>query len=295
VYRNISKSSIVRTSSDGVYQPYDTHGVSIADLDRDGTLDMLHAVGGGRGRGELTIRFDNVLLWGENPLEGGALRVVGGPEEAVAAGLNARGARGRFNYLLDVDGDGLIDVFTMSDRGVDNPIRAQELRMNQGGRTWKTDPNMREFARTAILTDADGDGYAEELVFQRTQCFPRRDGPGVDPALPEMGEFPAEYILFCESHPPLSTAIYQYSAGTESMQLVSPSYAESIEIENIRRKCPFNAWLGSCNQATSSASGDFDGDLKADLEVLYPDRLVLYYSTRRATGELPLHGVGGVT
>jgi hypothetical protein len=61
----------------------------------------------------------------------------------------------------------LLDVFTMSDRGVGNYNRVQELRMNNGNRTWRPDNSMREFACTVILTDTDGDGRAEELVFQR--------------------------------------------------------------------------------------------------------------------------------
>lgn len=37
------------------------------------------------------------------------------------------------------------------------------LLINQGNRTWKQDKNLMEFANTMIVTDADGDGIANEV------------------------------------------------------------------------------------------------------------------------------------
>ena len=44
--------------------------------------------------------------------------------------------------------------------------------LNQGSRKFVAEEVMMEYSRTALLHDADGDGYAEEFVLQRGACLP---------------------------------------------------------------------------------------------------------------------------
>ena len=104
-----------------------------------------------------------------------------GRDTASVAGIHMRNGRGRVNYILDVNGDGLLDIFCIHDRPVSNVIAPGVLLINQGNRTWIEDPNMSEYTRSMMVTDADGDGYAQEIVLSRGFCFPQRDGPGSDP------------------------------------------------------------------------------------------------------------------
>jgi len=149
---------------------------------------------------------------------------------------------------------------------------------------------MREFFRTAILTDADGDGQAAELVVQRAQCYPKRQGPGIAPRNTRHGPYPEDYKRFCYTRPRLSTAIYKYNEELEKMDLISPVYTRTtLEEDELLPLGAFNME----HVATSSVTGDFDGDNKADLVVLYNDKFVIHYSTKRTIGELPLSGTGG--
>jgi len=115
----------------------------------------------------------------------------GGREVAKAAGIHMRYGRGRINYMLDVNGDGLIDIFCIQDRHVTDTVAPGIMLINQGNRTWREDRKMTEYTRSMMLTDADGDGIAQEIILSRGFCFPQRDGPFLSDTL----------LSFCKTRP----------------------------------------------------------------------------------------------
>ena len=125
----------------------DAHGCVIADLDGDGHLDILISNGGGQGileeGNDPIMSYDNLLLWGEQAKDGYNYTVFrGGRESARKAGVEMRLGRGRYMHVLDVNGDGLLDLFSAQDRVVTNKIVPGILLINQGGRRWKKDTSM---------------------------------------------------------------------------------------------------------------------------------------------------------
>eukprot|EP00957_Ditylum_brightwellii_P094811 7220461-Ditylum_brightwellii.AAC.1 len=74
-----------------------------------------------------------------------------------------RSARGRFNYILDVNNDGLLDIFFSTDRPKINALTPGYLFINQGNRTWKKDNVVSEYSTSMLVTDVDGDGFANEF------------------------------------------------------------------------------------------------------------------------------------
>lgn len=153
----------------------DNHGSNIVDLDGDGVLDLIIAVGGGLGGllldDKASDSTDNVLMWGENLLDmttGKTTTVFrGGKATAKAAGIEMHLARGRFNYVFDANGDGRLDIFFAADRPRTNYLVPGVLMINQGNRTFKKDRLVSEYSKAMILTDVDGDGFANEFVITR--------------------------------------------------------------------------------------------------------------------------------
>ena len=192
--------------------------------------------------------------------------------------------------LTDVNGDGLLDIFTTQSRRVDNEIAPGILWINQGNRTWREDRSMMEYATTVILTDADGDGLAQEIMINRGFCFPQRDGPGVGKSNPEFGEFSDDVKTFCSTRPVGTTVIYKFNEAAQEMQEISAPY-RNIQSSNGAQPscCPHGTYneAGDCS-AISIASADLDFDRIADHIVLYATKLVFYFSSDRKSGELPI-------
>jgi len=194
----------------------------------------------------------------------------------------------RYTYFADFNADGLIDIFFFNDRRKDNENAVGRMMINQGSRKFIADPNVMEYARTALLHDADGDGYAEEFVVQRSACYPQRLGPDTDPRMDWMGPWPDERIEFCRSRPQGSTAVFKFVQN--EIQLISESYWITIEEDTERSAlfCAHGRFVNNVCHATSSASLDFDNDQKADLIIIFRKYMLLYLSSDRPNGELPL-------
>ena len=200
-----------------------------------------------------------------------------------------------FSYhSKDVNGDGLIDIFCLQSRRVDNLITPGVLLINQGNRTWVEDDSMQEFANTMIVTDADGDGVANEIMIVRGNCFPQREDSELDPEYPEYGPFTEEVINFCETRPVGSTAIYKYDSSLKRMVELTASYYKVTTTKNLQPPCcPLGSFDVECS-AVSIASSDFDNDRIADQVILHWDRLTFYFSSDREKGELPVNDKKGL-
>jgi len=273
----------------------DPHGQLVVDLDGDGINDILIASGGGRGN-EKSDAFRrsryNFLLWGEHATDTTTSQTItifkGGRNVAEEANVHMRDVRGRINYIMDMNNDGKLDIFGLSDRRVSNVLAPGIMLVNQGDRTWKEDIMMQEYTRAMLLTDADGDGIAQELMLHRGFCYPQRDGPDVDN--PDYGIFSDEVKKFCSTRPVGTTAIYKYDTASESMKEISPQYQDiSADSDSQPTCCGHGSYSGTSDcHAVSIASGDFDGDTLADQVVLYQTKMSFYYSSSRTTGELPI-------
>ena len=274
----------------------DMHGSNIADLDGDGYLDILITNGGGRGEiknDNFREQYDNWLFWGEPRIDsvtGEPTTIfVGGRDAARAAGVEMRLGRVRFAYLLDVNGDGLLDIFSSQDRYVDNNIVPSILLINQGDRTWRYDDEMSEFSRTMILTDADGDGVAQEFFISRSHCYPQREGPEVDPSKPEYGSYTSDVKAFCNTRPVGTYAIYQFNHAFNKMEEISRKYQNFWAGSKYTQPCcPHGMFNGSGNcHAIGLVSGDFDNDQIADHIALYESKMIFFFSSDRSKGTLP--------
>ncbi len=144
-----------------------------------------------------------------------------------------------------------------------------------------------EFASAMMLTDADGDGRAEEFMIIRDFCFPMRDSPKRDD---EFGEFKPDILSFCSTRPVGTMAIYKYSERWRRMVEISPKYTNiSADKDKQMECCPHGLWGGANDcSAVSMASADLDWDGKADHVILYGRTLVFYFSTDRPKGTLPV-------
>ncbi len=183
---------------------------------------------------------------------------------------------------IDVNGDGLLDIFFMNERRRDNTLAPGSLYINQGNRTWRHDTSMTEFTDVMILTDADGDSLAEEVMIIRGYCFPERHDPE---------SFPDDIKEFCSTRPVGSTAIYKFNQLTQRMEEISPKYKHIEADESMQPQCcPHGTPHGykyGCT-ASSITSDDLDGDGKTDHIVLYARRMEFFFSSDRPTGELPV-------
>ncbi len=141
---------------------------------------------------------------------------------------------------------------------------------------------MVEFSEAMILTDADGDKIAEELLLVRGFCFPLKKNP--NKFLPDVKEF-------CSTRPVGSTAVFKFNPATQRMDEISPKYS-NIDSANMKQPqcCPHGTAQPQkfhC-AAISIAAGHFDGDGITDHIFLYSRKMDFFFSTDRPKGELPI-------
>ena len=216
--------------------PVDAHGVAFVDIDKDGLLDMYISTGADHGTQSGPV-YDSFLAWGDQPVavdqkSAGKLKQVahfrGGRDAARKANMHNPDASGRLAYFVDFDSDGTLDLafanqvresadwIERDGAGESAPAGVGLALKNQGNRTFAPLMGFAEYARTMLLTDADGDGHANELVVQRRECLPRSfrpDGP----------HNPTKTAEFCAARPCATTAVYKYDHATHTLKLLNPS------------------------------------------------------------------------
>ena len=175
---------------------------------------------------------------------------------------------------------------------VDLMVAPGDLLYRRSGRTFEAEPAVREFVHTALVHDADGDGHADELVIARGGCI----------HLPLEGQYSQDAESFCKVRPRGTNAIYKYCAGTSTggngEQMVgacriSPDTdPEAPLLVSFPKGVDAPEYIEG-SFASGMASGDWDGDGKADLAIAMPDRVDFYLSAGRSAGHLP--GVGAPT
>jgi hypothetical protein len=263
----------------------DKHGHNIVDLDGDGLLDLLLACGGGLG-GINNGGSANKLFWGEpgrDAVTDAEITIFrGGSAEAEAAGIALTALRGRFNFVLDFNRDGLLDIFFAADRLRIDRHAPGSLMLNQGDRTWKAVPEISEYSKALMVSDVDGDGFANELIVTRDFCYPQTQPP-----------YTAEVVDFCKTRPVGTTAVFKYNKATGQVDDIGKQYAAATPEKSKQPPCcppgkidTFTSNNRNCH-VRSLASGDFDGDLIADQVFLYCSQLLFYFSSDRMPGELP--------
>ena len=72
------------------------------------------------------------------------------------------------------------------------------------------------------------------------------------------------------------------------MEIISETYDVPME-EDLGRTggCEHGSWINGKCHATSSGSGDFDGDQKADLVIAFSHEVLFFFSSNREDGQLP--------
>lgn len=251
-------------------RPLDAHGFSLLDVTGDYKVDLLSVTGKDLGVGHGAL-WDAVFLEGSKPkVPGGLNRLVGGREKAAEVGLEMRNARGRGVFWADINNDGLLDLIPLNDIRMDERHVPGNLYLNQGNGTFKQDESFAEYAQTMVITDADGDGLAREVAFNRWKCLH-------DNKVRQKREYSKEWMDFCAGKQRGTNAIYAWNAALGAMEELTPK--NSNVTEEATRKV----------LAMSMLTGDWDGDLLTDHLVMYRDRLEFWYSSMR-NGSLPLIG-----
>jgi len=253
----------------------DTHGSAILDIDRDGTLDLYIATGGGDGLVGGPCK-NAVVMWGV-PQASPKLppKFVGGRDAAEYASLHNKDSRGRFNYWADINQDGLLDVIFINEPRAD-PVHSPGFAMiNKGKRKFEYHTELSEYTESIVLTDADGDGKAEEYVVPRRDCAQKTCMFAGDNMCKSLSKANPKWYEFCKTHPEGSLAIYKFDHGTN-------------KLKNIYEPTEPTTTLGQDgNHVLSMQTGDWDGDGKADLAMLTPTSIDFYYSSDREAGQLP--------
>jgi hypothetical protein len=238
-------------------QSMDSHGTAVIDIDRDGLLDIYIAVGGGDGHVAGPSK-NAVLMWGEQPQGNSKYQTFkGGRDVSEYANVHNPDSRGRFNYWADFNKDGLVDV-VFSNEPRDDDIHAPGFMMiNTGDRKFEAHRELREYTETMIMTDADGDGHAEEFVVQRRDCTPKQCKYHGDKMCKSLKHADLEWYNFCMDRPEDTAAIYKWDSDKEELVNIAPEKHSEI--------------IGADEHPMSMQTGDFDGDEKVDLAVLYPN------------------------
>ena len=79
---------------------------------------------------------------------------------------------------------------------------------------------MREYTQSMLLTDVDGDGFANEVMIGRSFCFPKRSK--------DETKFPEFIKDFCATRPVGTIAIYKFNSDTNKVEEISSKYSNYL-------------------------------------------------------------------
>lgn len=137
------------------WEGQDLHGVTAADYDNDGDLDIIQTKGGGNGA---TPSYPDVYR-----NDDGIFVLVTGD-----IGFNAENARGRGGRFSDMDGDGDLDVMLVNAQGINGETLVHVFYENKGDGTF-------DFVRVAgidgfgseraLFTDVNGDQIDDIIIY----------------------------------------------------------------------------------------------------------------------------------
>lgn len=241
------------------YSGVDSHGTIVADFDGDKILDLLvmtdfFATVSNPGFG------DNVLMWGSKG-SGRATSFKGGRKTARNAGLDNQQCRSRGALLLDANGDGKLDIFFQCVPAYrldgKNLHRPGKLMLNKGNRKFQAASGLEEYSHSAIVTDADKDGKAEELMIFRYSCMDATDVSKLEVTLTK------ERRKFCTSRKASTFAIYKWDKKGKRMKQIS----KKLNTPNLSFQ---NYWNSEVRYIPYGLYplGDTDGDTFPDYAVM---------------------------
>ena len=110
--------------------------------------------------------------------------------------------------MLDIIGDGLINICCIQDRWEDNILSPGVLLINQGDMTWKENTNMREYTLSIMFIDVDGDEKVKEIIIRWCFYHPQR----FNATQHSMYGLSLDGIVeFWKNEPVGSISVYQYN------------------------------------------------------------------------------------
>ena len=80
---------------------------------------------------------------------------------------------------------------------------------------------MKEYSTAMILTDANGDGMAQEFLVNHVNCYPHRKVSKTDPAFSDLGPYPKNIVEFCHQHPVGTNAAFRFDHETNKMKTIT--------------------------------------------------------------------------
>lgn len=257
--------------------PGDQHGVAWADLDRDGKREVIVLLGGGKGgKVKKPLEMMGNRIYVNQSSNGREVKFVfpdSGRKESDSRGLCFLHGRGRTPTLIDVNGDGLLDVFigngARSDGAYPSTIFIQQSDnafTNRGDKLGVKGNGL----LLAVPADFNGDGRMDlflmgnrtenKMVVGRDQQFEPSDIPLPD----DLRKAKADDVIVADYNGDLRPDIWVVKrkvrtgkGGRDLLFLGTPSGFVNVSAKSGVSKYPFNS--------RNAVAGDFDND--GDIDV----------------------------
>ncbi|MEP0203565.1 MAG: CRTAC1 family protein [Halioglobus sp.] len=260
-FENVTKKSGIKTSGWEYPQQSDRHGVSCADFDNDGNLDLYISHGAKRGE-TLGVKFDE-LLRGNGDFTFSDI--------THSAGTLNQFGRGRSGIWFDYNNDGWVDLYALN-------FRSDNVMYRNNGDLTFTDVSEKtglDFSRAhAVPADIDLDGDIDLILAWPLKIL-RNDGAGVFVELTKSefkytGRF-AYGIALGDPDNDGDLDIFVTRLNNQSMLLINHNGSFS-KLEN-------SIWtVGEDIVSTGASWGDIDNDGRMDLVKTRSDGYFIYHN-----------------